>query len=112
VVEGVATLPAVLAELGTRRALIICGPSRRYLERVEAQLGSCEVAVCDIARVHVPQQIVDEARGHVDRFKPDTLVSIGGGAATGLAKVLRLEHDVAFVAIPTTYSGSEYTTLY
>lgn len=112
VVDGVAALPTVLAELAARRVLIICGPSRRYVDAVEAQLRFCEVAVCDIARVHVPQRIVDEARAHVERFEPDTLVSVGGGAATGLAKALRLDHDVTFVAIPTTYSGSEHTTLY
>ena len=44
--------------------------------------------------------------------KADTLVSLGGGAATGLAKALRLTAKVNFVAIPTTYSASEMTTIY
>ena len=37
----------------------------------------------------------------------DTLLSLGGGSATGLGKALRLRHDVHFVAVPTTWSGSQ-----
>src|SRR6185436_6295486 len=33
-------------------------------------------------------------------------------SAIGLCKALRLEQSVRFVAIPTTYSGSERTNLY
>lgn len=42
----------------------------------------------------------------------DAVVTIGGGSATGLAKALRLEREFFFVAVPTTYAGSELTDLY
>ena len=39
-------------------------------------------------------------------------VTIGGGSATGFGKVVRLDLDVRFIAVPTTYAGSEMTTIW
>jgi homogentisate 1,2-dioxygenase len=110
--DGLDQLGTALDGLGSRRVLVICGKSRRFVDRVKAQLGWREVEICDIARTHVPKEVVDEAAKRVAAFAPDTLVSVGGGAATGLAKALRLTSGLSFVAVPTTYSGSEHTSLY
>ncbi len=45
-------------------------------------------------------------------MRPDLLLSIGGGSATGLAKAIALEYPVPIWAAPTTYSGSEMTNIY
>ena len=37
---------------------------------------------------------------------------LGGGSSTGLAKAMALTHDVPILAVPTTYAGSEQTTIY
>jgi maleylacetate reductase len=108
-VEELATL---LDRRGSRRVLIITGPTRRFVQRIEALVRPRELAVFDRARVHVPEDVVQAARELMRSFEPDTIVSVGGGAATGLGKALRLEYDLYFVAIPTTYSGSEMTSLY
>ncbi|HEU5076471.1 MAG TPA: iron-containing alcohol dehydrogenase, partial [Polyangiaceae bacterium] len=105
-------LPDLVGELGGSRALIITGPSRRSVDRVERALAGFEVDVFTGARRHVPSDLVVQAKACLVNAGADTLVSVGGGAATGLAKALRLEHDVGFIAVPTTYSGSEYTTLF
>ena len=42
----------------------------------------------------------------------DCTVSIGGGSTTGLGKALALRSDLANVAIPTTYAGSEMTNVW
>lgn len=105
-------LREVLERRGQRKVLLLTGPTRRFVDRIEALLRPLELTVYDGARVHVPEEVVLAARQNVLAFAPDTLVSLGGGAATGLGKALRLEYDLYFVAIPTTYSGSEMTSLY
>ena len=40
------------------------------------------------------------------------MVAIGGGSTVGLGKALRLAHEVRFAAMPTTYAGSEMTSMY
>jgi maleylacetate reductase len=40
------------------------------------------------------------------------VVTIGGGSATGLGKAIRLALPVAFVAVPTTFAGSEMTRIW
>src|SRR4029453_13327146 len=42
----------------------------------------------------------------------DSLVAMGGGSATGMAKAVALERPVPIVAVPTTYAGSEVTPIY
>lgn len=105
-------LPDTLEQLGSRRILLICEPGRRFLDEVTGLLEAFEYQIFDQARVHVPADVVQEASHVVRTFEPDTLLSIGGGSATGLAKALRLEHDLRFVALPTTYAGSEMTTIW
>jgi len=64
------------------------------------------------ARRHVPQLLVARAAEALAAFAGDAVVSIGGGSTTGLGKALRLTRDFFFVAVPTTYAGSELTDLY
>jgi maleylacetate reductase len=64
------------------------------------------------ARRHVPSVLVERAAQAFDAFGADAIVSVGGGSATGLAKALRRERAFFFVAVPTTYAGSELTDLY
>ena len=66
----------------------------------------------DGARVHVPIETVEAATAAFKASGADTLVAIGGGSPIGLGKALRLTHDVRFVAVPTTYAGSEMTRMY
>lgn len=110
--RGLAQLGDVLREDGARRVLIITGAGARHVPAVTAQLRGLELEVFAEARRHVPRQLVEAASQRVAEFRPDTIVTVGGGSATGLGKALRLEHRFRFVAIPTTYAGSELTDLY
>ncbi|MEM1023527.1 MAG: iron-containing alcohol dehydrogenase [Myxococcota bacterium] len=105
---------AVLAQdlEGHDRILVVCAPSRRFVDEIRTALEFAEVEVFDGARVHVPKGTVAEASAIVQAFRPSAIVSVGGGAATGLVKMLRLQHDFRFVALPSTYAGSEMTTIY
>jgi maleylacetate reductase len=114
--EGLAGLPRFLSGAGSRRILILTGDSRRHLDRVRARLDGMEVPVAvDVfagARRHVPEAVLRAAREQLDSFAADTIVALGGGSAIGLGKALRRERQVRFVAIPTTYAGSELTNIY
>ncbi len=110
--DELAALPAALDALGSRRVLVVTGPSERYLDRVKPLLGERAVGVYSGARRHVPEDVVAEATQALAASGADTVIALGGGSAIGLAKVLGLEHAITLVAIPTTYSGSEHTNIH
>lgn len=110
--DGFELLAEALAD--RRRILLLTNPSRRFVDDATTALGGDDVAidVFDGARVHVPADVVRDASEKVKSFEPDAIVALGGGAATGLGKALRLEHDLFFAAVPTTYAGSEMTNIW
>lgn len=106
-------LPEELDRLGVKRVLVLCTPGREgMVEQVMAGLGERVVGVFDRARMHVPRELVDEARTEVAGLNVDCCVSIGGGSATGLGKAIALADGPPLVAVPTTYSGSEATPIW
>jgi maleylacetate reductase len=62
--------------------------------------------------MHVPRDVVSAAHAVVDRARPEGLLALGGGSAIGLGKALAVETGLPLVAIPTTYSGSEMTSIW
>ena len=64
------------------------------------------------AAMHVPVETVHAAEDVVQSVDANCLVAIGGGSTTGLAKALALDSGIPVIAIPTTYAGSEMTTMY
>ena len=110
--DGLARLADRLAALGTRKVLVLAPPSRRHVPEVIEALAAFAPVVFDGARVHVPAEVVDAAARHLADTGADTIVAVGGGSAVGLGKALRLAHAVRFAAIPTTYAGSEMTTMF
>ena len=68
---------------------------------------------------HVPVDRAAAARALVAELGADCIVTLGGGSATGFGKAVRVaraeaggEGRLAFVAVPTTYAGSEMTTIW
>jgi maleylacetate reductase len=110
---AVAHLPAELDALSIRRALIVTTPGRaRALPAVRVALGDRAAGICDLAALHVPIERVSQAVSEVDRTGPDAFIAVGGGSAIGLAKAIALERPRPIVAVPTTYSGSEMTSIW
>jgi len=97
--------------LAPHRGLLLCGESRRFVDLAVAALG--DVAIFDRARVHVPAETVEEAEVALAAANATALLAIGGGSPIGLGKALRHAHpELAFAVVPTTYAGSEMTTLF
>jgi alcohol dehydrogenase class IV len=106
-------LPDELAALGLGRALVLSTPGQRALaERVAALLGDRAVGVFAGAVMHVPVASARAACEEARRLGADSAVAIGGGSTTGLGKAIALETSLPVVAVPTTYAGSEMTTVY
>ena len=98
--------------LGGRIALIASASAARAADELVAALGaSCVLRLDDVAP-HVPVVAAREASERVAQARADVLVSIGGGAATGLAKSVAHVHGTPIVAVPTTYAGSEMTPVW
>lgn len=109
----IATLPSRLDALGFKRALVI-GTSDRAtgMARLVGLLGARVAGQFPRARMHVPLEIVAQARELASACNADCTVSIGGGSATGLGKALALHADLPLIAVPTTYAGSEMTPIW
>jgi maleylacetate reductase len=104
--------PTELNALGASRVLVIGGS--HDTTTIDELVQKLDVPVESIigVRPHVPSKVVRDTLDVVDRFGPDAVVAVGGGSATGLGKMVALERDVALLAIPTTYAGSEMTSIW
>lgn len=98
---------------GMRRALVLCTPEQKAQAQMAAELlGDRFDAIFDGAQMHVPSSVVADAAALARRRGNDGIVAIGGGSTLGLAKALALEEGHQIIAVPTTYAGSEMTTIY
>ncbi|WP_307829813.1 maleylacetate reductase [Antrihabitans stalagmiti] len=117
-----------------QRVCFASGEARAMLARVVARLKGSRVMVIASARdadratqitadlpvvhrhtevaMHVPVQTAKRARAAAGEHDVDVLVCLGGGSAIGLAKAIALTTGIPIVAVPTTYAGSEATTVW
>ena len=116
VVFGAGTLqqlPREIDALGAQRALVLCTPEQQASARQVAELlGARAAGIFAKAVMHVPVETAREARAEAQRLGADCAVAIGGGSTTGLGKAIALESGLPIIAIPTTYAGSEMTTIW
>lgn len=106
-------LPAEVDRFSARRVLLVSTHSAKpIVDDVLHHLGSRVVATIPETRAHTPRQDVDRARAEARASKVDLVLTLGGGSATGIGKAIVLEHPAPLVAIPTTYAGSEVTSIY
>lgn len=116
VVFGSGALGQVGAEVerlgGTRVMLIAGGPEAAFAPAIEGQLGDRIVARFADVTMHVPVEIAHRARDEAQAANVDLLLCLGGGSSTGTAKAIALETGLPILAVPTTYAGSEMTSIW
>jgi maleylacetate reductase len=106
-------LPREAEALGMRRVLVLSTPGQRAMaERVSALLGERAAGIFSQAAMHVPVETARAAVEEASRLGVDGAVAIGGGSTTGLGKAIAFESGLPVIAIPTTYAGSEMTSMY
>lgn len=115
VIFGRGTLSQLASELGRldiSRALILATPNQaQQATRVAAMLGACAAGVFAEAEMHTPVDVTDRAMAHAKELEVDGIVAIGGGSTTGLGKAISLRTDLPQVVVPTSYAGSEMTSI-
>lgn len=116
IVFGAGRLAEVGAEverLGARRVMLISDwATADAAAAITVQLGARLALAWDEVAQHVPVDLAERARDAATDAAIDCVVCLGGGSSTGLAKALALSHEVPIVAVPTTYAGSEQTSIY
>jgi maleylacetate reductase len=92
---GLGELPGLLAELGIERAFLVASRRWNGLELPAAARWD-EIPS---HRIEVPEGV-------------DGLLAVGGGSAIDTAKAASAGSGLPQVSVPTTYSGSEWSTFY
>jgi maleylacetate reductase len=106
-------LPEEVKRLGAQRAIVLATPEQRNdAEDAARRLGSMAAGVFAEAVMHVPIETARAGREFARRNEADCCVAIGGGSTIGLGKAIALESSLPIVAVPTTYAGSEMTSIY
>ena len=94
---SIRALPNLLADLGARRAAVICGRSvagGEMLERVKSALGPNYAGVFAGVRAHTPFEDVREAARIVRSLDADAVITVGGGSAIDAGKGVVLSSAV------------------
>ena len=110
---AVLELRSHLERFGLHRAFVVTtGGRSAALVSPTALLGD---SLCDVfseAREHVPVSTVADAHARFRTARADVCIAIGGGSAIGLGKAIARASGAPLVAVPTTYSGSEMTSIW
>ena len=124
--------PGAIAQLGDavdrsgwRRVMLCASPhfrARGALAAIEAALGQRLVASYEGVLPHVPAPQVAEATALAVERQIDAVIGLGGGSSIGTAKAVSMAlaerrpgqpaQFVPVIAIPTTYAGSEMTSVF
>ncbi|MFF3501044.1 maleylacetate reductase [Streptomyces sp. NPDC003247] len=98
---------------GLKTVIVLCSPEQEELARtVAALIGERAAGIHPHARMHVPVESAAAAAEHAAALDADGCVAVGGGSAIGLGKAVALRHGLPIIAVPTTYAGSEMTSVW
>jgi maleylacetate reductase len=110
---SVAELGKEVDRLGAKRVLLLATPGRTAMVKSIAEpLGARVAGVFDRVVMHTPLELADEARKLAVSIHADCCVVVGGGSTIGFGKAIALSSGLPLLAVPTTYSGSEMTTIW
>lgn len=105
-------LAGELDRLGLSQVVLIASESSR--EEADAMVTALDHRLTwrvDGVRQHVPTELAQQVTDDAIRVGADGVVTLGGGSATGLGKAVALS-GLPLVAVPTTYAGSEMTSVW
>src|SRR3546814_13162936 len=100
-----------MARIGAKRPFLLSTPEQ--LEQAESvtSLGNILAGHFAGATMHTPVDVTERALQEVVEARADCLITVGGGSTTGLGKALALRTGLPPIVVPTTYAGSEVTSL-
>ena len=101
------------AALGSRRVLVVADAAEDAIAaEVTGILGELVVGRFSDVAQHVPIAQAEAAISQARQIEADTVVTIGGGSATGFGKIIARSLHVNLIAVPITYAGSEMTDIW
>jgi maleylacetate reductase len=105
---AIAALPAEVDFHKMSRLMVLCSKSRAdFARRVTAPIADRCVTFCDASAPNMPREVFERIVDDIKRQKLDGFVVIGGGSPIGLAKAAAATTKIPYIALVTTYSGSE-----
>jgi len=97
---------------GATRALVLSTPHQKPdAEALAHDIGDLACGVFAGAVMHTPIEVTEAAMKVVAETRADCVVSLGGGSTTGLGKAIAYRSDLLQIVVPTTYAGSEVTSI-
>jgi maleylacetate reductase len=90
------------------RLMVLSSKSRAdFARKATASIADRCVGFCDASAPNMPRQAFEHIVAELKRLNADGFVVVGGGSPIGLAKAAAATTKIPYIAIVTTYSGSE-----
>jgi len=102
---------AEATRIGMTNAMVVCGSSGASVAAgIAAGLGSSQVLTA--SAMHVPADLAEDTLSRLRAAGSDGLIAVGGGSPLGLCKAMARRTGMPVLAVPTTYAGSEMTSIW
>lgn len=98
--------PIILTSKGYSRKL-----HGELLAKVLEDASITPAGILNMAVMHTPTSVTEQALHSMRSQDADCIISIGGGSVVGLGKALSIRTGLKHICLPTTYSGSEMTPI-
>jgi len=111
IVFGAGAIAALRAEADFHkmaRIMVLCStPRTDFARAVTAAIADRIVGFCDASVPDMPRDAFERILADIKGLNADSFVAVGGGSPIGLAKAAAATAKIPYIAIVTTYSGSE-----
>ena len=105
---AIGALPAEADFHKMSRLIVLCSKTRAdFTRRATAAIADRCVGFCDTAGQTMPREAFERIVDELERLDADGFVVVGGGSPIGLAKAAAATTKLPYIAVVTTYSGSE-----